>query len=159
MVSKLKILKNKEQRRAVSTAEFIRNLLLKEANESWPVAQSAAERCARSRRQGARHSRERGTAGSAQRGSLGAGTAAQPQGQTRVTAGRVPVVKRVTQDANAAVQSTVCSRVNFWRGMWRWPSHWAIQLHHRFSYLCHKPWGDTTHKGRSFCHTNLIPKN
>lgn len=59
MVSKLKILKNKEQRRAVSTAEFIRNLLLKEANESWPVAQRAAERCARSRRQGARHSRER----------------------------------------------------------------------------------------------------
>lgn len=31
--------------------------------------------------------------------------------------------------------------------------------HHRFSYLCHKPQRDTTHKVTSPCHTNLTTKS
>lgn len=48
---------------------------------------------------------------------------------------------------------------NFWRGMRRWPSHWALELLHGFSYLCRKPQGNTAHKVRSPCHTNFIVKS
>lgn len=77
-----------------------------------------------------------------------------------VTAGRVPVVNKVNQDANAAAaKHSFCSTSKLLKGNVKVGLPLGYQLHHRFSYLCHKPRGDTSHKGRSPCHANLIAKS
>lgn len=46
MATKLKFLKNREQRRAVNSAQLIKILMIKEEIHRWPIARDADEWCA-----------------------------------------------------------------------------------------------------------------